>query len=367
MRFGSLFAGIGGLDLGLERAGMECVWQVEIDDYCQRVLARHFPDVARFRDVRDCHGIEACPVAYPDDNRQSSPLGQESLAWVRKTDSRSEPCCPSCLPCVDLICGGFPCQPVSHAGKRRGDKDERWLWPEFLRIIREVRPRWVLAENVPGLLSVDSGRLFGGILRDLAESGYDAEWNIVSAADVGAPHLRERVFIVAHANSDGAGERRDGDALRRDARTICQGGDSQSAEDTGTDADEGGHVPHALTLGRGRRADNEGAQGAGGDGPTASGVADANTGGRVGWPRVFGQGWRGEPTDGDWWSTECRLGIHPDGISPGLDCGGWECGIPRVVKGQRDRVNRLRALGNAVVPQVAEYVGRLIMAQEVLL
>ena len=302
--------------MGLERAGMECVWQVEIDDYCQRVLARHFPDAARFRDVRDCHGARACPVADAASARRDGSAGQgQHLQRPSLLSARS---CDGCLESVDLICGGFPCQPVSHAGKRKGAADERWLWPEFLRIIREVRPRWVLAENVPGLLSMDSGRLFGGILRDLAESGYDAEWNIVSAADVGAPHRRDRVFIVAYA----------------------------------------------PTLGRGRRADNEGAEEAGGDGSTAGGATDADTGGRVGWPRVFGQGWRGEPTDGDWWSVECRLGIPSHGPSGGLDCGGWECGIPRVIKGQRDRVNRLRALGNAVVPQVAEYVGRLIMESE---
>jgi len=291
MRFGSLFAGIGGIDLGLERAGMECVWQVEIDDYCQRVLARHFPDATRFRDVRDCHGIAACAMAdatITNRSHEGLSVGPAVTPYRWATETVRSRGCAGCLPPVDLICGGFPCQPVSHAGKRKGDKDERWLWPEFLRIIREVRPRWVLAENVPGLLSVDPGRLFGGILRDLAESGYDAEWDIVSAADVGAPHLRERVFIVAHAD----------------------------------------------------------------------------TGGRVGWPRVFGQGWRGEPTDGDWWSVECRLGIPSHGLSGGLDCAGWECGVPRVIKGQWGRVNRLRALGNAVVPQVAEYVGRLIMESE---
>lgn len=157
---GSLFSGIGGLELGLERAGMEVRWQVENDDYASRVLAKHWPDVARYADVRD--------------------VGAHNL----------EP--------VDLICGGFPCQDVSLAGQRAGLEGQRsTLWSEFARCIRELRPRWVLAENVPGLLSSDSGRFFGAILRDLAAAGYDAEWQSIPAAWVGAPHLRWRVLLVA--------------------------------------------------------------------------------------------------------------------------------------------------------------------------
>lgn len=166
---GSLFTGIGGLDLGLERAGMRVVWQCEIDDYATRVLEKRWPDVPRHRDVRG--------------------VGAHSL------------------PEVDLICGGFPCQPHSTAGKRAGAADDRDLWPEYARLIRELRPRWVLAENVPGLLSTDAGRFFGTVLRDLATLGYDAEWSVLSACALGAPHTRERLFIVAHANGTG-GERR---------------------------------------------------------------------------------------------------------------------------------------------------------------
>ncbi len=194
MRVGSLFSGIGGLDLGLERAGMKVVWQVENDEWCTRVLAKHWPDVARFRDVRECHGALADTKGR--DARESA--SRDRGEGAGRTGS---------LAPVNLICGGFPCQPVSHAGRRLGAADERWLWPEFRRIVREVRPEWVLVENVPGLRSADDGRLFGGILRDLAESGYDAEWDGISAAGVGAPHLRERVFIVAHAASRRCGQR----------------------------------------------------------------------------------------------------------------------------------------------------------------
>jgi DNA (cytosine-5)-methyltransferase 1 len=155
---GSLFSGIGGFDLGFERAGFQVKWQVEIDPFCRAVLETHWPDVRRYEDVRTV-GADLEPV--------------------------------------DVICGGFPCQPHSLAGRRRASADERDLWGEFARIIRETRPRWVVAENVPGLLSSESGRFFGRVLRDLAESGYDAEWCCFpTGRSMG--HDRERVVVVAH-------------------------------------------------------------------------------------------------------------------------------------------------------------------------
>ena len=157
MTFGSLFAGIGGLDLGLERAGMECRWQVEIDPYCRRVLTKHWPDVPKYEDVKD--------------------VGKGNL----------EP--------VDLICGGFPCQDISYAGKGAGLAGERsGLWYEFARIIGEMGPRYVLVENVSALLT----RGLGDVLGTLADLGYDAEWSVLPACAVGAPHPRERVFLVAY-------------------------------------------------------------------------------------------------------------------------------------------------------------------------
>lgn len=160
MTLGSLFSGIGGFDLGFERAGYEIKFQVEIDEYCQRVLARHWPDVQRFGDIRT---IER-------------------------------------LPNVDVLCGGFPCQDISHAGKREGIDGERsGLWSEFVRIIRLVRPRYVVVENVSALLVRGMGRVLG----DLSASGYDAEWDCIPACAVGAPHRRDRVWIVAYDHEYG--------------------------------------------------------------------------------------------------------------------------------------------------------------------
>jgi len=252
LTFGSLFAGIGGLDLGLERAGMQCRWQVEINDYATKVLEKHWPNVTRFRDVRDC--------------------GKENLERV------------------DLICGGFPCQPVSTDGKGAGELDPRWLWPELYRILCEIKPRWMLAENVAGLLSNNSGRTFAGVLRDLAASGYNAEWGSIPASAVGAFHRRKRVFLVAHSHQQQS-RLLCGRAERTRRAVLTWGNSSIERRRTATEREE------ISTLATGSKG----------------------------------------------WSTEPELArlVH---------------GVP----GRMDR-HRRRALGNAVVPQVAQWIGERIM------
>lgn len=165
----SLFSGAGGGLLGSKLLGWRCVGYVESDDYCRGVLRARirdgtFDDAPIFDDVRTFDGM--------------SYRGR-----------------------VDIVTAGFPCTPWSHTGDRKGEGDERNLWPDTLRIIREVRPRFVYLENVPGLLA--SHGYFGTILAGLAESGFDARWKVVSAADVGAPHIRARLWILAYvANAD---------------------------------------------------------------------------------------------------------------------------------------------------------------------
>lgn len=164
----SLFSGIGGLDLGLDRAGWTCVGQVEIDAYCRAVLDCHWPEVPKHDDVRTA----------PD-------------WWSERP-----------RPAVRMVAGGYPCQPFSKGGRRRGTADERWGWPWFRAVVRAVRPQYVLVENVAAL--VDDADAFGWMLGDLAEDGFDADWTVVSACAVGAPHVRERLFLVAHpAGGDG--------------------------------------------------------------------------------------------------------------------------------------------------------------------
>lgn len=175
LRVGSLFAGIGGLELGLERAGMQTVFQVEIDDYARRILQKHWPAVPKFGDVRD--------------------VG------------------PHNLPTCDVLCGGFPCQDISQAGARLGiDEGERsGLWREFHRLICELRPKYVILENVRAILhplreedgATNSSAPIARVLGDLAACGYDAEWDCFPASAFGAPHQRDRFFCVAYPNGAG--------------------------------------------------------------------------------------------------------------------------------------------------------------------
>lgn len=152
---GSLFSGIGGIDLGLERAGMEIRWQVEIDDFCNKVLKKHWPNIRRFKDVKE--------------------VGKHNLEKVW------------------LICGGFPCQPFSVAGKQKGDRDDRNLWPEMFRVISEIKPPWVLGENVIGILKL----VLDNCISDLESLGYEVQSFIIPAYAVNAPHRRDRVWIMA--------------------------------------------------------------------------------------------------------------------------------------------------------------------------
>lgn len=153
MKIGSLFTGIGGLDLGVERAGDEITWMCEREEFSRHVLRHRWPDVPIFRDATSLHAPE-----------------------------------------IDFLIGGFPCQPASLAGSRHGVDDPRWLWPAFRRAIRDLQPRFVLVENVPGLLKFG----FDEVLGDLAALGFDAEWDCVPASALGAPHVRDRLFIVAY-------------------------------------------------------------------------------------------------------------------------------------------------------------------------
>ena len=174
MTVGSLFAGIGGFDLGFERAGFEIKWQVEIDPFCRRVLEKHWPHVRRYEDVRDVHDGYPCPNG-------------ESFA------------CHSCLEPVDVLCAGFPCQDISSSNKHKKGihGDRSGLFRHVIRLAGELRPRFIVLENVADLLV----RGLGVVLGELATIGYDAEWECLPAAAFGLPQRRWRVFVVAYPDS----------------------------------------------------------------------------------------------------------------------------------------------------------------------
>ena len=315
-RVGSLFSGIGGFDLGLERTGgFEVVWQVEWDSYCQKVLAKHWPDIPCYGDIHE--------------------VGKHNLEKV------------------DVLVGGFPCQPVSVAGKRKGQDDDRWLWPEFGRILRELRPRYAIMENVPGLLV----RGMGDVLGDLSEFGYDAEWGIVSAKSVGAPHLRKRIFIIGytnghyvdtltrvsqgpHSDTSGSGDVADTTGPRSKARrSDAMGTRDRSRRDeilsqgTGGKAGDVADAPNTDDSPSGTERRGPSMQPRRGGG--REDVAYASTG-------LIGQKARLDGGNQEWWAAEPSVG--------------------RVAHGVPNRVDRLKGLGNAIVPQVAEYIGRRVLA-----
>lgn len=258
----SLFSGIGGLDLAAEWAGFTTVGQCEFADYPTKVLEKHWPDVTRWRDIRT--------------------LTKES--FYERTGQRT----------VDVISGGFPCQPFSVVGKQKGKNDDRYLWPEMLRVIRELRPRCVVGENVPGILKIAAGQ----VVKDLERAGYHVVVFHYEAAAVGAWHRRSRVFFVGledMADTDGKG---------------LQGGDQHGASAASEDTRE---RPSRPPVGERRET-----------------IRNTLCGGR---DRIARRRQRQEFADGRCWAAEPEMG--------------------RVAYGIPHRVDRLKCLGNAVVPQQA--------------
>lgn len=365
---GSLFSGIGGLELGVEHAtGGRVVFQVERDAWCRDVLARHWPDAVRYDDVCTVRG----------------------------------------LPRVDILCGGFPCQDVSLAGKRAGFGGKRSsLWREYRRIIADVGPRFVFVENVPGLLTADDGHAFAEVLGDLAALGFDATWDVFRASDVGAPHRRERVFLLAHRDSGRCEGQWGGGLLDSERPTLRhdadgRGGATPALADAGcVDGDRRTHGHARRGADRDAPRRDEGAGDAQRSRRIGVGLADPDVSRLEERRRVAGDGGEELPTtergcdaapDADGRQCETlralggtptrpegggrslpRLGRDADGLPCGLDAHRWPAGRgeaqhegepPRTAAGVPQRAARLKALGNAVVPQVAALAWRVLYAR----
>ena len=302
----SLFSGIGGLDLAAEWAGFESIGQCEWADYPTKILEKHWPDVPRWRDIRTLNGE----------------------SFYERTNRRT----------VDVISGGFPCQPFSVAGKQRGKDDDRYLWPEMVRVIKELRPTWVVGENVAGIINM----ALDTVLSDLEATGYTVRTFVIPACGVNAPHQRYRTAIVAHSNGSGWFHRgsEDGTAEKWEQTQSKSGkcsedvaysyGNGFSGEGTGKPNNDKEWNGEAQEQGGGAKsyALVSGSQ-------TISDTYRTN-GKRAGTPK--NKTGKSKPTNsnstngtGEWWAAEP--------------------GVGRVANGIPHRVDRLKCLGNAVVPE----------------
>ena len=395
MRILDLFSGIGGFSLGLHRASetFQTVAFCEMDPFCTQILNKHWPDVPVYPDIRKLNGKE--------------------------------------IGAIDIVCGGFPCQPFSQAGKRRGKDDDRDLWPEMFRIIQECQPTWVVGENVAGFVNMELDRT----VSDLESEGYEVRTFVLGAVAVQAPHQRQRCWIIGRkrdvANSGGT---RTGGTLgtisdqgrgtgEGRAESIRQGHGEASTNRTATTSQDVADCKSARLQTRGgnrvgtdhgsrrnegqspgacgetgdvadserkcRRTGEKPRQSAGGTARestrnSSQDVADRNDTGlqrgvqdRESYPegrQESGNGSTAERGTGRQGnrngpgSTQRGMGDLADGLSARLlDIGSiWhiEPDIPRVTTGEKNRIKKLKALGNSVVPQIPEIIGRLIMEAE---
>jgi DNA (cytosine-5)-methyltransferase 1 len=273
-----LFSGLGGFSLGLERTGcFKTTAFCDNDKYSRLLLQKHWKGVKIYNDVREINKeqLESDGIQFPD-----------------------------------VITGGFPCQPFSVAGKQKGTSDDRHLWPEMFRIIKEFTPRWIIGENVKGLTNIEKGMVFESVCTDLEGEGYEVRAFNIPAAGVGAPHRRERIWIVASLEDS-----------RRSLRSWSKFGEKDENEIRKRYADQ--HQRPGST--------------------SESDVADASTGRRASQEGEIQTRGNGTEHQG-WWSTEPNVG--------------------RVANGVSGRVYRLKALGNSIVPQIATEIGYAIIKAE---
>lgn len=320
-----LFSGIGGFSLGLQRAGMKTIAFCEIDKYCQKVLKKNFPDIPIYDDV--------CKLTGSDIH---------------------EP--------VDLICGGFPCQPFSVAGKRLGAADDRHLWPEYLRLIQELRPTWVIGENVAGLINMG----LDNVLSDLEGAGYSSRTFVIPAIAVDAKHRRDRLWIVAYSNSNSKSTQ------SVNAGQICQ---SDMAHSNGINwgrksQQSDNHCGETIRneFGRGcsnvaysnsaygerscvssRIQSSESNISSYGGNENFSDTASVRQSGQRKYEQSFNSA---ESCNGETNNVESIRGSKFWATEPN---------VGRVANGIPHRMDRLKGLGNAVVPQIPEIIGNAIM------
>ena len=300
-----LFSGIGGFSLGMEATKrINTVAFCEKDEYCRKVLKKHWSNTQQYIDIRDIDGTKIS---------------------------------------ADIISGGFPCQPFSVAGKRKGTTDDRYLWDEMLRVITEVKPIWIVGENVQGIINIDNGLVLRQVQTDLEAQGFQVQCFLIPASGIGAWHKRNRVWIIANSkhirlqnkSRRGFGELEDQSSEEKEAR-------HQSSFCSTTGSSDVSNSNSRLRRRRGTIKES-GANEIWGFYPTQ----EEQTGQHIR-SKAIGCDAISEQAK-SWWQTQSSFCGVPHGISYGLDKG---------------RVNRIKSLGNAIVPQIAFEIGKAILAAE---
>ena len=288
-----LFSGIGGFSLGAEANGIPTVAFVEKDPFCQKVLRKHWSNTPIISDIRTVKGED-----YETDG-------------------------------VTIVSGGFPCQPFSQAGKRKGTDDDRYLWDETLRVVTETKPRWFIGENVDGLVNIQDGLVLRQVQDDLEKEGFQVQCLVVPASGIGAWHQRKRVWIIGHNVSNTIGELSDGcSGTTRHSESELKGMVSDEAKNWNKVWSKTERCDQQTGL-RGNVSDTT-VKGLERHGSQSSDLQESK--------ERQDNSDRGSQGQHTWWQTESKLRGIPHGISYELD---------------KDRANRIKALGNSIVPQIA--------------
>jgi DNA (cytosine-5)-methyltransferase 1 len=305
-----LFSGIGGFSLALEKVGFKTIAFCERDEYCRLLLQKHWKGVKIYNDIKKLEGKDI----------------EEK---------------------VDILTGGFPCQPYSVAGKQKGTNDDRYLWPEMFRIIKEVQPTFIIAENVRGLINIQDGMVFETVCSDLESEGFEVQTFVIPAAGVGAPHKRDRVWIVGYSKHNGSLTSK----IKRGYNEVNAGTSKRQNETIESERTSGSRNNEIMensrrTLRQGSKLSKENAnesrkenanQFERSSSTSKHNVADTE---RVYVQRQQGRSRQEQSRGESWWEFEPSVG--------------------RVANGVPGRVYRLKALGNSIVPQIAEKIGRAI-------
>ena len=341
MRLLDLFSGIGGFSYAAEKlvGGYETVAFCEQDEFCQKVLRKHWKDVPIYDDVRT---IDAAR------------LGR-----------------------IDIVAGGFPCQAVSQAGLQKATEDDRWLWDEMLRIIQDCKPRWVIGENVVGLININEGVLFEQVQTDLEKEGYSVQSVVIPACAKNAPHRRDRVWIVGYSNDNGLHRQKGNETIKSSdkSKEWLSFRNDKNATNTKRKSSD------SITDSRSNSEIEEKRQKTRTTYGSSSGQDVSNSNSHRSKTRLSGQdkgqiGNTEKPINRDnrqrGWetihdrATQRKMGYLDDGISRGLlrHFDREPEHIPRVTSGEKDRSKKLRSLGNSIVPQVAAEIFNAIKVAE---